>query len=773
VTARWLRPTAEHVLGVVLAVLAVLPWSAAVTAPTDGIAVVGGVVGGALVGLLCARVLRTRTSTELVCNALLLVAFLLLAIVRDPFGFAAVATGLRDGLPRVLSTTLPILDVSWGAVPVAVAAWVTGSVVTSSLARARGVALPASCLLVAFVTGYAATLGGRPGDPSQVERAVAVALAAGVAGLAALRARWTVPAGQRGRGLVRVLTAGATVAAAVLVATIVVDAVPTVPDAPVEPRLVPELVRVEPTSPLLVTRQLRADRIDEVVGTVTVDTDWSGFVPFAVLDRYDGRVWSTASDRFEPTGGALPVDLVAAAPGPSARFAQVDVTATGAWLPFVGRIGTIEGVSVLHNGASSYQPVLPGDALAYRLALAQPAIALEDEDVDDDEQLARGAVGGLDVPTSRSDRRPPGERVCRLLAFSRAPNADPAIDEVDCGTLAPPTVGYVRAATTLLREGRAVPDDLVGGEQLAAGTEALADLLDLVGAPPTQDPVGTPEQFSAALALLLDDAGLPVRLVTGFRVEPAVGTEVPLTGEDAWTWVEVLVDGRGWLVVDPVPSEEDRTVDDGPQEELTAPEEEPVTAEPDRSVVAAEPETTVGRAPVEDETGWQLWAVAASPVLALLLAWVVASTRRLVRRRRRADGSPRARVVGAWHEVLDEVHLEREVDVVTLAGGEVASEITERLPARADDVLALATLANRAVFSSRPMQDDEADAAWATAASLRRDLRRRRGPRRRFLGAWSVAPRAVTANATAATGLSASDGSARGVSLRRREPAAR
>jgi hypothetical protein len=63
------------------------------------------------------------------------------------------------------------------------------------------------------------------------------------------------------------------------------------------------------------------------------------------------------------------------------------------------------------------------------------------------------------------------------------------------------------------------------------------------------------EQFATAMAVLCREVGLPARLVTGF----APGTYNPFTGyyevkgSDAHAWVEVFVDGFGWVQFDPTP----------------------------------------------------------------------------------------------------------------------------------------------------------------------------------------------------------------------------
>lgn len=725
----------EHLAGVTLALLAVTPWLL-VTTPSDGrVMVLGAVVLAAGTALVARYLVRLPLTTEVAASATLLLVFLLVIVIGDPRGFAEVARGLRDGVPRILSTTLPILDVRWPVVPAAMMAWVAGGAITSAIGRSRSVAGPVSVALVAFVSGYAVTLGGASGDPTLASLRPSIAVALLACCLAALRADIPASRGSRRRSVVRVLVAAAIALVSVSAAALVVDAVPYLAEDPVEPRVTPVAAVREPPGPTLVTRRLRGDEPDRVAATVTVDQTWSGYVAIAVLDDYDGRVWHTARDRFDPTGGVLPVELPVPG-GAVAELRDVDVDATGGWLPFVGRVASVEGASVLHNGGGALQLAEASRTVEYRLRLAQPSRDLRDEQLPDDAVVARGATTEISVPVSTSDRRPAGERVCRFLALSRDAAAEPNIGEVACGTRAPADVGFLRALSAELRAGRALQEDLVGGDQLESGSNALYDLLDLVGTPPGQAAVGTPEQFASAFALMAHDFGLPVRVVTGFRVEDAVvGEPLALTGAQTWTWVEVPVEDVGWVVVDPSPSEED-AIEVEELEELEGTEDQPEAAEEERTLVGVDPAQAIGAPPPPDDEPSPLWLLAVSvPLLPLIVIAVTVARRWFRRRRRRHDGAPRHRIVGAWHEVLDAVYDAGIVEVEPLSARELTDGVVEVAPWLADAMDELATEANRAIFSSRPVGDADVARAWHIARRVRRDLRRSVGWRRR---AWTL-----------------------------------
>lgn len=749
-----LRAIGEHVLGVVLVGLAAVPWLA-VTGTTPGIGQLGGAVAGAtVVSLLATRLRGVRVSTEVLLSGAGLAVLLLVVVVGDPLGGYEVLRGLRDGVPRTLSTGLPLLGVPWAGVPGAVVVWCAAAVVTSTTARTRSAAWPVVTALTCFLAGYALTLGGRTGDlaAAVTTEALLLAFAAGVYAL--VRRHRAVPEQDTSLVLIRFAGSALTVVIAVAIGAVAAERGPFVADEPVRPRLAPAATQLEPEGPLLVTRRLRAEEPDRPVAEVTVTEPWSGYVPIAVLDRYDGRVWGRTSDELLPTGGLLP-EVLPAPSGPEVVVRDLDVAATGGWLPYVGRIAAIEGVSVLQDTGENFRLAEPVDAPTYRLRSAQPVRELADEALDEDDPSARGSglVRPLDVVRRPSEDRPAGERVCRLLALTAtgetaSAGAQLAVRGAPCGRRGPDRIGFLRSLADELGSGRAVEVVAEDGAS-AGGPESLADLLELVGPPSAEEgiSVGAPEQFAAAFALVADHYGFPVRLVTGFRLEePRVGEPQPLHGRDAWTWAEVAVDGEGWVVVDPSPSAEDVT----DPEELQRPEEleQPDAGQQEAPAeLGVEPETVVvGPPPPPEESSRPpvLAAIAAGLALLVLIPLLVATARRAVRRRRRRRGDARHRVIGAWHELLDVAHDIDVPDVEARSTADLVAVLTARQPGVGPDLEALGPMVDRAVYSSRPVGEDEALRAWTVVRAARRQLRRGLGPRERVVSWWRVAPRSVT-----------------------------
>ena len=105
--------------------------------------------------------------------------------------------------------------------------------------------------------------------------------------------------------------------------------------------------------------------------------------------------------------------------------------------------------------------------------------------------------------------------------------------------------------------------------------------------------------FASAMAVMGRIAGLPTRYVEGYRVETMpLGTSV-VTGEDAHAWVEVYMNGVGWITFDPTPGSgfNSDTADDQHEAEGDAnaadePTEEPRNADEPATEPTATPEPT-------------------------------------------------------------------------------------------------------------------------------------------------------------------------------------
>ena len=192
------------------------------------------------------------------------------------------------------------------------------------------------------------------------------------------------------------------------------------------------------------------------------------------------------------------------------------------------------------------------------------------------------------------------------------------------------------------------------------GSTSFADVLTSIIGPSRS---GTPEQYATLFALIARQLNVPARVVTGFRLAPpSAGLLTPgvhhVTSAAAWTWVEIPISGRGWVVADAAPS----TIS-GPskQQSVGAQNSATPTAPPTQNVLitkgnaghaVAKPSTVPGGAhraiiPI------LVTVLAIVLVLAIVVLGLLLLRKQLRRRRRQGVADPRERVLGAWRESLD------------------------------------------------------------------------------------------------------------------------
>lgn len=264
------------------------------------------------------------------------------------------------------------------------------------------------------------------------------------------------------------------------------------------------------------------------------------------------------------------------------------------------------------------------------------------------------------------------------------------------------------------------------------GLRRLLDFIDLA------QPFGNGEQFAAAQGLLAQARGVPVRVVMGF-VNREGRDRVTFRGEDLEAWVEVPLEGYGWVPVDGTPPE-DQLPD--PQKQPRSKTENPEPQPPPPTTVpppTSIPDELAPEEPEEDEEdeasggglpGWLLAAVAALGIPVVVLgaasgAIVLLKRRRRVRRRRR--GTPSQRVAGSFSELVDHARDRGEPVPPRATRRELATIIGDGDDGRA---ASLARQADDAVFGPAEPSDESVDAAWTELtdahAARTRALDRRR-----------------------------------------------
>ncbi len=292
---------------------------------------------------------------------------------------------------------------------------------------------------------------------------------------------------------------------------------------------------------------------------------WRGLV----VDDYQHGVWTAMQQLPRPQPGTEPqTELPDFGPGQFfLTFTATARQAGGLFLADPVRLGPPERrLPALHLlGEERRRPLFverSGTAQAWRFAQRQeyvyrqvcspgdtervPAARLSDSYK---ENLMRQTVPGLQEWTVRLLRRLAREPRYRLEGAVPAPPA------------AGSTRGFLLDPDDWERVARALADYLAHGGEYTYSLELHRRDTDL-------DPVldfllnvkqGHCERYAAALALMLRAAGIPARVVKGYRGAEHQGEGVYLVRQSsAHSWVEALVPGQGedgldWLTLDPTP----------------------------------------------------------------------------------------------------------------------------------------------------------------------------------------------------------------------------
>ena len=281
-------------------------------------------------------------------------------------------------------------------------------------------------------------------------------------------------------------------------------------------------------------------------------------------------------------------------------------------------------------------------------------------------------------------------------------------------------------------------NEAVGESKLLPGHSAArlaAFMLD-------DTPVGSSEQYAAAMALMARKVGLPARVVMGFRIDEShttTGAAVAVKGGDVDAWVEIpFTDAAGvstWVTFDPTPR--DKT-NKPPVAQIKAPRPKfesqdvppPPLPPPPPDVVELQsgknkppkPKSAPPRGAtvtVVDHTVLiTASAAGGTPVLIVGgFSVVVLLLKRHRRNGRRRSTTPSNRVAGGWDEYVDTA---RDI------GLPIISRSTRRetaLLVQASSVAALAGDADAAVFGPDEPTDAQVASYWDRVGSARAELR--------------------------------------------------
>ncbi len=448
-------------------------------------------------------------------------------------------------------------------------------------------------------------------------------------------------------------------------------------------RLVPPVQVVASTSPLSMVKAGLVEETPEPVFTISVTGLEPGTeldrVPAAVLDHYDGAVWSSSAT-FVPAGAVLSPPTEAQPVGDDVDF-SVELTDHYPFdqVPLPGELRRISDGGLLWDSRTG-GVVSKAGVRSYGGTAAPWAF-------DDESTAAPGGVGGYvalppDIPTDTID--------AFLTSTLSGTDRRAWLDQL---TTALRSAGY--------------SDQVPAGHSVAALSSYL-DGIDGVT-------VGFAEQSAATFVVGARRLDIPARVVVGYRLEEPLtssNSTATVLEDDIDAWPEVWIGDQGWVRFDPT----DRN-NQSPVSSLSPPASGDGSDDPSTASEAPLPpveEPLVLPDELEPDSAPRFWVLLALVPLIYLIA--VAGFK-AVRRRMRRRGEPDRRVIGAWREVNDRLrdagrHPGPRGTVIDLrdrlTDGDPGSPIFEPMATLADGV-------DRAVYSPEGATEADADAAWAAS----------------------------------------------------------
>jgi transglutaminase-like putative cysteine protease len=261
--------------------------------------------------------------------------------------------------------------------------------------------------------------------------------------------------------------------------------------------------------------------------------------------------------------------------------------------------------------------------------------------------------------------------------------------------------------------------------------------------------VGDSEQYASAMALMARELGLPSRVVLGFlpkdedgeitdsRTEKTAnnGTSIKFTGNDVTAWVEIKLQGLGWVAFYPTPKETkvpDENQNLTPPNPQTLVRQPPVPlTDPLRDQTQAKGQSSLAGADADEAPTNLFWvrfwrvtrkvAIYGSPLWTILIVcMLILGVKAILLARARRHGSPQTRVAAGWNAV----RALAEQSGVTAAGTrrDQAGTIAHQLGANDQTLLQLGREADYATFSGKAILSNQASAYWKGVDQLRKAM---------------------------------------------------
>ena len=474
-------------------------------------------------------------------------------------------------------------------------------------------------------------------------------------------------------------------------------------------------------------------------------------VRLAVMDRFDGNVWNLSNTRIA---------------GASSNYTRMglripqDGDDSGTW--FTAMFDVRDGMR---------DDWLPLAGAATQVTFATNANA-------DDFYYNTGTESGLLTSGVRS-----GLAYTETGTLARRPSDD-EIRQTQAARIALPDAGDIPNAVRRMAEAFAGGQPTAGAAALALAnglrdngwfSHGLVDdypslaghgnyrITQLLGGTAM---VGDSEQYASAMALMARSLGIPSRVVLGFvpkdehgditeaRTQSTEnGTTTDFTGNDIAAWVEVALEGHGWVAFHPTP-QETKTPEDNqnptPPNPQTLVRQPPLPlTDPLRDKQEATGSTVLSGDDAQDPRTSGVWskigavtrdvAIYGSPVwILLVICGCILAVKAALLMRLRRNGSTNHRVESGWRSLTQfamqsgiPVHGTRREQAHAIArsfAAESAAEATaspsdtSRGPVTEAQLRHSAQTADYAAFSGNPVPESEVVQYWESVDGMRAAL---------------------------------------------------
>ncbi|WP_243388700.1 transglutaminase-like domain-containing protein [Bifidobacterium scaligerum] len=476
-------------------------------------------------------------------------------------------------------------------------------------------------------------------------------------------------------------------------------------------------------------------------------------VRLAVMDRFDGTVWNlsdsseaSSSSNYERVGTAIPTD------DKGSRFKTTFTVHQGlsdTWLPLAG---AATSVAFTGNAKDSGDDQQSDKTSSARNTTGSDSNVFYYNTDTDSAIIPTGTRGGMTyIESGILVKKPSDQQISRAKAARISqPQAQDVPDSVSklATAIAGGKSSGGAAATALaqtLKDSGWFSHGLQGDYPSDAGHGNYRVNKLLAGTAM----VGDSEQYASAMALMARELGLPSRVVLGFLPKDENGnitdartkttdgknTITEFTGNDVTAWVEIKLQGLGWVAFYPTPKETkvpDENQNLTPPNPQTLVRQPPVPlTDPLRDQTQAKGQSSLAGADADAQPTNLFWlrfwrvtravAIYGSPLwILLIVCTLILTVKAILLARDRRHGTPANRVAAGWNAIRS-LALQSGITAQGTRRDQ-ATAIAQQLGTGQRALIQLGREADYAAFSGQSVQDTQARAYWTNVSKLRKAM---------------------------------------------------